>query len=100
VVTLDEVARDRGGLPDAVIMDIEGFEVAALRAAGALLGGSGESRPWWIVELHPNAWAWSGHTRQQLESLVQDARMRVVPLSGQTDPLGEYGQVLLESERP
>lgn len=100
VVTLDAVAQDRGRVPDAVVMDIEGFEVAALRAAGAVFSGAGAaSRPWWIVELHPNAWAWSGHNRPQLEAVLADARVRVVPLSGQTDALGEYGQVLLEFER-
>lgn len=97
VVTIDDEVRQRGRTPDAVVMDIEGFEVAALQAAGSVLGATTVPRPWWIVELHPDAWAWSGHTRQQLETLLRDADVRVVPLSGQTDPLGEYGQVLFET---
>jgi FkbM family methyltransferase len=96
VVTLDQVALDRGRIPDAIVMDIEGFEVAALRASSSLLTGLGPVRPWLIVELHPDAWSWSGHDRAQLQRVLEGSHLRVVPLSGQGDPLGEYGQVLIE----
>jgi FkbM family methyltransferase len=81
---------------DQVALDIEGFEVGALRAATSILTGKGSVRPWLIVELHPDAWSWSGHNRDQLQQVIEAAHLRVVPLSGQRDPLGEYGQVLIE----
>lgn len=47
VVTVDEVMR-RHGRPDLVFMDIEGFEIRALAAAGETFA----ARPWWSVEVH------------------------------------------------
>ena len=58
VTTLDAFASARGRLPDLVVMDIEGWEIAALEGARSHLG-----RTRFIVELHPDAWQWSGHTR-------------------------------------
>jgi hypothetical protein len=51
--------------------------------------------PLCIVELHPNAWAWSGHTRDQLEAMMLALHLEAIPLSGQTDPLAQLGQVWL-----
>ena len=48
-----------------------------------------------IIELHPDAWPWSGHTRGDLERLLDSAGLVAQPLSGQRDPLGEHGQVVL-----
>ena len=93
VVTLDAFAAGRGRLPALVMMDIEGWEVAALQGARALLGTSR-----FVVELHPNAWAWSGHSRADLEALLAAAQLSARPVSGQRDPLGEHGQVVLERE--
>ena len=59
VTTLDAFASARGRLPDLVVMDIEGWEIAALEGARSHLG-----RTRFIVELHPDAWQWSGHTRR------------------------------------
>jgi FkbM family methyltransferase len=91
VTTLDAFAAARGRLPDVVMMDIEGWEIAALQGAGSLLG-----RARFVVELHPGAWQWSGHTRAGLESLLASHHLAARPLSGQSDPLGELGQVVLE----
>ena len=65
VTTLDAFASARGRLPDLVVMDIEGWEIAALEGARSHLG-----RTRFIVELHPDAWQWSGHTRADLEGLL------------------------------
>ena len=92
VTTLEAFAAARGRLPDLVVMDIEGWEIAALEGARALLG-----RTRFIVELHPDAWQWSGHTRADLERVLDSAGLIPQPLSGQRDPLGEHGQVMLES---
>ena len=91
VTTLDAFASARGRLPDLVVMDIEGWEIAALEGARSHLG-----RTRFIVELHPDAWQWSGHTRADLEGLLDSGGLEARPLSGQRDPLGEHGQVVLE----
>ena len=95
VTTLDAFAAARGRLPDLVMMDIEGWEIAALQGAGSLLG-----RARFVVELHPGAWQWSGHTRADLESLLATHHLTARPLSGQSDSLGELGQVVLEPGEP
>ena len=91
VTTLEAFAAARGRVPDVVVMDIEGWEIAALEGARALL-----ARTRFIVELHPDAWQWSGHTRADLERVLDSAGLEARPLSGQRDPLGEHGQVVLE----
>ena len=40
-----------------------------------------------IVELHPDAWKWSGHTRADLEAILDEAGLDASPVSGQADPL-------------
>ena len=91
VTTLDEVAAARGRTPVVVVMDIEGWEIGALRGARSLLASTR-----FVVELHPDAWKWSGHTRADLEVLLDDAGLIAEPVSGQQDPLGEQGQVVLQ----
>jgi FkbM family methyltransferase len=90
VTTLDLVAGERGAIPDWIIMDIEGWEIAALRGGSRLLENVKV-----IVELHPTAWEWSGHTRSDLEALIAAYGLEVIPLAGQRDALSEHGQVLL-----
>src|SRR5687767_9243814 len=53
-----------------------------------------------VMVLHPNAWQWSGHTRADLDAIIATERLTVVPLSGQAEPLGDYGQVVLEPRGP
>ena len=91
VTTLDAFAAARGRKPDVVVMDIEGWEVAALHGARSLL----PEIPF-VVELHSNAWEWSGHTRAELEAILAEYALDVIPLSGQSDILGDYGQVALQ----
>lgn len=93
VRTLDEILSTSARPPDCILIDIEGWEI------GALLGAQNLVRldplPLLVVELHPNAWAWSGHSRQQLERLLESHRLQVEPLADQQDALSELGQVLI-----
>lgn len=93
VITLDSYLKSQPRRPDCIVMDIEGWEVGALRGGRSLLRA--EPLPLLIVELHYNAWEWSGHSRQDLETLLREYGLSVRPLSGQTEPLSQYGQVLL-----
>jgi FkbM family methyltransferase len=90
VTTLDAFAADCGRVPAWVIMDIEGWEIAALRSARLLAGVSQ-----FVVELHPSAWEWSGDKRGDLEALLTEFQLEPVSLVGQVDPLAEHGQVFL-----
>ena len=92
VTTLDHLCRELAVTPDAVMIDVEGFEIAVLRGASALLAGPTTV----VVELHPDAWTVAGTDRTDIEQLLGDYRLQAVPLSGQADPLAEHGQVALE----
>jgi FkbM family methyltransferase len=95
VTTLDRFSESHQLKPDWIVMDIEGWEIAALRGACALL-----SPMHWqggiVIELHPNAWPWSGDSRADLEDILVELRRRPIALSGQKDPLAEHGQVYFE----
>ena len=91
VTTLDRVAAARGTTPSWIVMDIEGWELHALRGARHVL-----SRSHIVVEMHPSAWPWSGHSRSDFEQLLTELRLRAVPISGQRDALADYGHIHLE----
>jgi len=93
VKTIDSVLEDTQRLPDCVLVDIEGWEIAALLGAPRFLAA--EPFPMLIIELHPDAWAWSGHSRHDLEALLKRYSLNLAPLSGQHDPLSQYGQVII-----
>jgi len=97
VRTINDVLQEFEQTPDCVVIDIEGLEIGALLAADRLLAS--EPFPLLLLELHPNAWTLFGHSRQDLEHLLKRYRLRVEPLSGQADPLSDYGQVLIAPER-
>jgi hypothetical protein len=48
-----------------------------------------------VVEMHPNVWNSANTTRDRAEGLLADLSLRAVPLTGQSDPLGDYGIVHL-----
>src|SRR4029077_20038273 len=93
VKTIDSVLEDTQRLPNCVLVDIEGWEIAALLGALRLLAA--EPLPMLIIELHPDAWAWSGHSRHDLEALLKSYSLHIAPLSGQHDPFSQYGQVII-----
>lgn len=94
VNTLPAFCQAQGITPRALMMDIEGFEIAALLGAHALW--ETERPPLAVIELHPSAWGVAGTTCADLRKFLRDARLHLVPLSGQRDPFTDYGHVALE----
>jgi len=94
VTTIDEFCARERIAPAWIVIDIEGYEVAALRGARATIGSS-RGRIGLVVELHPGVWQLSGTSRADLERLLAELDLEPVGLTGQHDPLGEYGIVLL-----
>lgn len=94
VLTLDDYCRTENLRPDWLFMDIEGFEIAALCGACELIE-SRRGELGIIVEMHPGVWDSANTTRARAESLLADLRLKAVPLTGQSDPLDEYGLVHL-----
>jgi FkbM family methyltransferase len=95
VVTLDDWCPARGVVPQWLLIDIEGFEIAALKGARSLIT-SRHSQLGLVVEMHPQFWAAAGTSRDQAELLLNDLGLCPIPLTGQVDPLAEYGVVHLE----
>lgn len=96
VTTLDRFSESHQLMPDWVVMDVEGWEVAALRGGRQLLGAT-TKQVGIVVELHPSAWPWSGDSRADLEGILTDLSRRPIALGQQKDPLSEHGQVYLQS---
>lgn len=94
VLTLDEYCRTEKLEPDWLFMDIEGFEIAALHGARELIE-SRRGELGIIVEMHPGVWGSANTTRARAESLLKDLRLSAVSLTGQSDPLSDYGLVHL-----
>jgi FkbM family methyltransferase len=94
VVTLDAYCQSEGLEPDWLLVDIEGFEIAALEGARGLIqrrrGSLGI-----IVEMHPDVWESAATTRERAEALLAELGLEALPLMGQADPLGEHGLVHL-----
>jgi FkbM family methyltransferase len=98
VTTIDAFCREAGIEPDWLVIDIEGYEVGALRGAVETLR-RGRPRPRVVVEMHPNLWTTAGTSRGEAEHLLRSLGRVAIPLSGQADPLADHGMVALESAR-
>lgn len=96
VTTLDEFWESSGLDPDWMLIDIEGFEIRALLGAARVIQSRGRDLRI-VVEMHPNVWDSADTTRDDAEQILERFGFQVEPLAGQTDPLGEYGHVLLTS---
>lgn len=92
VITLDEYCEANELYPDWLVMDIEGFELAALSGCQRLLAKQ-RSKLGIVVELHPDLW----HSNEFRDAgqFFDDLGLHAIPLTGQKDPLGERGVVHL-----
>lgn len=94
VITLDDFCGTQALAPDWLLIDIEGFEIAALAGAKQLIRRR-RDKLGIVVEMHPNVWSSAGTTRAQAEELFAELGLSVVPLTGQSDPLADHGMVYL-----
>jgi FkbM family methyltransferase len=97
IVAVDRYCATHGVEPDWLIIDVEGFEFDVLQGAQHTLRRR-PLAPSVVVEMHPELWADAGWTRERGERLIASLGRRVVSLTGQRDPFGEYGPVALEYE--
>lgn len=96
ITTVDRFCDERGVRPAWMLLDIEGYEIAALAGARRTIQAHRRTLGV-VVELHPSIWPATGTTRAHAERLFAELRVRPVPLAGQSDPLAEYGAVYLEA---
>jgi FkbM family methyltransferase len=93
VTTLDTFCKDRGILPTLIKIDIEGFELHALKGARLILRDCG---PTVVMEMHPMNWSEVGISSGDMGAFLAEAGYRLRALGSQTEPLSEYGHVVLQ----
>jgi len=94
VISVDDYIRQSSVTPDVLMVDIEGFEIAAIAGAKQLLR---EKRDLLIVvEMHPSVWSSADTTRGAAEDLLEELQLTPIPLQGQLDPLGDHAIVHLQ----
>jgi FkbM family methyltransferase len=95
ITTLDALRAEGLPRPDWIVMDIEGYELFALRGAERLLDDGGP--PIGIVlELHPDICAALGESPESLDVLLARHRRHIVPLRGDGDAHDVHSIVALE----
>lgn len=94
VTTIDEFCEREGIVPRWLFIDIEGFEIQALRGAHRLIERYG-AQVEIVVEMHPDVWSSAATTRAQAEAVISELGRRPVALQGQSDPLDDHGLVYL-----
>jgi len=95
LTSLDHFCGTKNLHPHWILLDIEGFEVSALRGAQRVIE-AGRGYLGIIVEMHPFLWECTGTSRAEFEDLLNELRLRPRALSGQREVWAENGQVLLQ----
>ncbi|MGB5037522.1 MAG: FkbM family methyltransferase [Blastocatellia bacterium] len=93
VTTLDSYCERESIRPDVVLMDVEGYEVFALRGFRQTIASNPNMQL--VVEFHPSSWADAGCTAGEMRELLESLGLIPVPLTGQADPIDDYGVVRL-----
>lgn len=93
MTTIDAFCAARKISPTLIKIDIEGFELHALRGAKRTLI---RHRSLVVAEMHPMNWPEIGVSREQVIEVLNDVNYRLNPLDSQIDPFSEYGHVVLE----
>lgn len=93
-VTVDGFCAKRGIIPQVLKIDTEGWELHVLRGARKVMASPDLVV---VVEMHPYAWASAGYTQEDFAAFLLQEGLQMVPLTGQTAPLTEYGEVWIKS---
>jgi FkbM family methyltransferase len=94
VTTLASYFAERGVTPHLVKLDVEGYELRALRGCAVLAQGS--LPPTFACALHPWHLRQLGESEQSFFDLARDLGMTVLTLDGQpTSAVGSYREVIL-----
>ena len=95
VYTLDNFVRTNHNVPDVVLIDVEGFELSVLEGAREIMK-SRRNTTHFVVEMHPASWSSANSSHDQMVCFLNEMRLRPRPLTGQREPLKDYGLVYLE----
>jgi FkbM family methyltransferase len=94
VQTVDGYCAEHGVAPDWMLVDVEGYEFDVLAGALETIRRRGAALSI-VVEIHPTLWPLAGWTRAAVDGLLTSIGRVPVPLTGQRDPLAEYGSIAL-----
>jgi FkbM family methyltransferase len=94
ITTIDQFCAEQNVKPDWMLIDIEGYEVAALRGARVTIASRNKLAI--VVEMHPFLWQSAGTSAADFRGLLGELGLTARGLSGQTDIWVENGQVVLE----
>lgn len=85
LLTIDSFCARAGVTPDFIKIDVEGWELAALRGARETIRRAGANL-WLFVELHPSRWPALNITRQDVLEELDRLGLEIVPLTPGCDP--------------
>jgi FkbM family methyltransferase len=94
VITIDAFCEAERIAPALIKIDVEGWELHALRGARATLA---RCRPAVVVELHPSLWPEVGVCAAEAADVLAHLGCRAVSLDGRADSLAAHGHVILEA---
>lgn len=93
LTTIDAFCEDRKIVPHLLKVDVEGYELHALRGASNTLA---RHKPLVLIEFHPMNWPAIGVTAEDFRVFLKGVGYRIVPISPVRDPLTDYSHALLE----
>ena len=94
VKNLDFILPLDGEDPSVLMMDIEGFELAALDGGTSFFERAFPKAM--VVELHPDVWDIAGTSKDNLVRFVKRHNLKMIPLSGQSDVFTCHAHVAFE----
>lgn len=95
VTTIDGFVKESSTIPNLILMDIEGFEIAALKGATETVKNHS---PILIIEMHPGkVWESANTNRKDLDDWLEEMNLKAVAISTHA-PLEEDGVVLLSPQ--
>ena len=92
VVTLDHYCAQSGVRPDWLLVDAEGADLLVLEGAEGLLRDTPVGV---VIEMHAALWDPAHTTPETFEAFLRRCGRIAVPITGQNDPLRDYGTVSL-----